>query len=53
MKLIEKDDEQRLYTYVATIKLDAGGEFAYTFRVMPNHEMLLDPENLNLIKWVQ
>ena len=53
MKLVEKDDEQRLYTYVATIKLDAGGEFAYTFRVIPKHEMLLDPENLNLIKWIE
>lgn len=52
MKLIEKNEEKRLYTYVATIKLEEGGDFAYTFRVMPKHPMLLDPENLNLIKWI-
>ena len=34
------------------IELTTGGDYGYTFRVMPKHEMLLDSENLNLIKWI-
>ena len=52
MKLEEKDEENKTYTYTAKIKLVNGGEYGYTFRVMPKHEMLLDPENLDLIKWI-
>ena len=28
------------------------GNYGYTFRVMPKHEMLLDSANLNLVKWI-
>lgn len=52
MKLEQKDDENREYTYTAKIKLLNGGEYGYTFRVMPKHEMILDAENLDLIKWI-
>ena len=52
MNLCESDLKNRIYTYTANMKLEAGGEFAYTFRAMPKHEMLLDSENLNLIKWM-
>ena len=52
MDLISRDDENRKYTYKAKIELKTGGEYGYTFRVMPKHEMLLDSENLNLIKWI-
>ncbi len=38
--------------YVAKIALTAGGNYGYTFRIMPKHEMVLDPQNLNLIKWI-
>ena len=34
------------------IELTTGGNYGYTFRVMPKHEMLLDAENLNLVKWI-
>ena len=53
MKKVGEDKEQSLYQYEATIKLTAGGNFGYTFRVVPKHEMLLDQENLNLVKWVE
>ena len=36
MTLVDRNDENR----------------EYTFRVMPKHEMLLDSENLDLIKWI-
>ena len=50
-KISENKDEHR-YQYEAVIDLKYGGNFGYTFRVMPKHEMLLDSENLNLVKWI-
>lgn len=50
-KISENKDEHR-YQYEAVIDLKNGGNFGYTFRVMPKHEMLLDSENLNLVKWI-
>ena len=38
--------------YSAKISLSTGGNYGYTFRVMPKHEMVLDAQNLNLIKWI-
>ena len=52
MDRIKEDDEKRIYTYTAKIKLTTGGEYGYTFRVMPKHNMLLDSANLNLVKWI-
>ena len=52
MELIEENVEERVYTYKAKIELTTGGDYGYTFRVMPKHEMLLDSENLNLVKWI-
>ncbi len=43
--------EDNLYT--GEIELKTGGDYGYTFRVMPKHSMLLDVENLNLIKWLE
>lgn len=48
-KVGEKDGK---FEYEGTIELETGGNFGYTFRVMPKHEMLLDAENMNLIKWL-
>ena len=39
MNLINSDD-------------NTGGNYGYTFRVMPKHPMLLDSENMDLIKWI-
>lgn len=52
MNLTERDDEKKIYTYTAKIELKTGGNYGYTFRVMPKHEMLLDSANLNLVKWI-
>ncbi len=43
--------EDNLYT--GEIELRTGGDYGYTFRVMPKHPMLLDATNLNLIKWME
>ena len=52
MNLIEQDDENREYKYSAKIELKTGGNYGYTFRVMPQTNMMLDTANLDLIQWV-
>ena len=52
MKLTSKDEENKIYECTKKIELRTGGNYGYTFRVMPKHEMLLDSENLNLVKWI-
>ena len=52
MKLVEEEKEYRRYTYKAKVSLASGGNYGYTFRVMPTNEMLLDSENLDLVKWI-
>ena len=52
MKMIDEDEENKKYTFSAKIELKTGGNYGYTFRVMPKHEMLLEPANLNLVKWI-
>ena len=53
MKLIESEEDYKRYHYSARIRLQTGGNYGYTFRVMPKHELLLDSENLNLVKWIE
>ena len=53
MDLKEADEEGKTYTYEAQVELTTGGDYGYTFRVMPKHEMLLDAENLDLVKWIE
>ena len=45
-------DKNNTYLYKAKIELTTGGNYGYTFRVMPKHKMLLDPANLDLVKWI-
>ena len=52
MKLENKNEEEKIYEYSTKIELKTGGNYGYTFRIMPKHEMLLDAENLNLVKWI-
>ena len=47
-----KAEDGEILEYEGEIDLSTGGNFGYTFRVMPKHEMLLDSENMNLIKWL-
>ncbi|MBR3697246.1 MAG: alpha-glucan family phosphorylase [Clostridia bacterium] len=49
-KIGEKEEERKFY-YEAELELNSGGNFGYTFRVLPKHNMLMDPENMDLIKW--
>jgi len=51
MKLEDKL-EYGLYRYSAEIKLSDGGEYGYTFRVIPNNPDLINKFEMGLIKWV-
>ena len=53
MKKVGENNDTHIYNYEATINLSTGGNFGYSFRVVPKHEMLLDQENLNLVKWIE
>jgi len=48
MEKIDKEGD----IYSAKINLTAGGDYGYTFRVMPKHKMVLEAQNLNLVKWI-
>ena len=52
MTLINSNDEAKEYEYKATIELVSGGNYGYTFRVMPKSERILNSANLNLVKWI-
>ena len=52
MKLVKSEEEYKRYSYTAKLSISSGGNYGYTFRVMPKHEMLLDSENLDLVKWI-
>ncbi len=52
MKIQSANEENKTYEYIAKVCLKNGGNYGYTFRVMPKNEMLLDSENLNLVKWI-
>lgn len=52
MNLEKTDKENKNYEYKCKIELKTGGNYGYTFRVMPQHQMILEPANLNLIKWI-
>ena len=53
MQLERKDEANRKYYYVAKIDLSSGGNYGYSFRVMPQHEMILESANLDLVKWIE
>lgn len=52
MELTNSKEESKKYEFSAKIELKTGGNYGYTFRVMPKHEMILDSENLDLVKWI-
>lgn len=43
--------EKNVYNFKEDIVLNNGGNFAYTFRVVPKHDMLINFADLDAIKW--
>ena len=52
MELVESDDINLEYKYTAKIELKSGGDYGYTFRVIPKNKMILNSMNLGLVKWI-
>ena len=52
MKLESSKEEEKIYNFITEIEFKDGGNYGYTYRVMPKNKMILDAENLNLIKWI-
>ncbi len=55
IKIVNMDlvgQEDNVYKYTAKIDLKTGGDYGYTFRVVPHNDMILDPMTLNEIKWI-
>ena len=50
MNLVGQEGD--VYKYTAKIDLKSGGDYGYTFRVVPHNDMILDPMTLNEIKWI-
>ena len=48
---VENEDKEKI-TYKAKIELKTGGDYGYTFRVIPKNDMILNSMNLDMIKWV-
>ncbi len=44
--------DEKTHKFTAKIELRTGGDYGYTFRVIPKNEMVLNPMNLDLIKWI-
>lgn len=45
--------ENNTYEYKTQIALDNGGNYGYTFRVLPKHEMLINEQDMSLVKWIE
>lgn len=50
MEFVEKMDDGT-FKYKTKIAIKSGGEFAYTYRIIPRHHMLLDKADMNIVKW--
>ena len=49
MKYVSKKDN--IFKYKGEIACDTTGQFGFTLRILPDHELLINPFELGLIKW--
>ncbi|MBQ9280190.1 MAG: alpha-glucan family phosphorylase [Clostridia bacterium] len=49
---VSKDNGDSQYEYSAELLIDEGGNYGYTFRVLPKHELLINKHDLSLCKWL-
>jgi len=45
--------ENGVYEYKTEIAIDNGGNYGYTFRVLPKHDMLINKQDMSLVKWIE
>jgi len=50
MKLVQKNGD--MYEYRAEIPMKNGGNYGFTYRVVPKNPMLINKQDMGLVKWV-
>ncbi len=50
---LSKDLGNGQYEYKTSIDIDNGGNYGYTFRVLPKHDMLINKQDMSLVKWIE
>ena len=50
---LENHLEGNIYEYKTILTIDDGGSYGYTFRVLPKHPLLINKQDLSLIKWLE
>jgi len=51
MEFVESNSEQNIHKFAGEIKCKKTGNFGFTLRILPRHELLHNPFELNLIHW--
>lgn len=51
MELAEKSN-QGMYTYTGDIIIEDGGNYGYTFRIVPSNPDMINKHDMSLIKWM-
>ena len=50
---LSQDLGNNTYEYKTSIAIDNGGNYGYTFRVLPKNEMLINKQDMSLVKWIE
>ena len=50
MNLIQKNGD--MYEYKAEIPMKNGGNYGFTYRIVPKNNMLINKQDMGLVKWV-
>ncbi|MBQ7667788.1 MAG: alpha-glucan family phosphorylase [Clostridia bacterium] len=50
MKLVQKNGD--MYEYKAEIPMKNGGNYGFTYRIIPKNPMLINKQDMGLIRWV-
>ncbi len=50
---LKEELENNVYLYETNLSIDNGGNYGYTFRVLPKHDLLINKQDLSLVKWLE
>ncbi len=51
MKHVSSDEEKKTHKFEGEIVCKSTGHFGFTFRILPKHELLINPFELSVIHW--
>ncbi|MBQ9267669.1 MAG: alpha-glucan family phosphorylase [Clostridia bacterium] len=50
---LKNELENNVYEYETELSIDNGGSYGYTFRALPTHPLLINKQDLSLVKWLE